>query len=66
MRTMRMNTEQNAILDDWANMVVTQLKRPKRKTPHLELAQRIHNHEEQAEINHNCRNGWDDEPTGLI
>ena len=61
-----MNTEQHAILDEWADMVVKQLSRPRRKTPHLELAARIHSREEQTEIQNNCRNGWDDEPTGLI
>lgn len=65
MRTMRMNTEQNAILDDWANMVVTQLKRPKRKTPHLELAERIHQHEESCYIKDCTHEVWD-EPTSLI
>lgn len=61
-----MNKQLDKLLDEWSNAVVSQLSRPKKRTPHLELAQRIHNHEEQAEINHNCRNGWDDEPTGLI
>lgn len=62
---MRMNTEQHAILDEWANMVVNQLSRPKKQTPHLELAERIHHYEEVNHVKQHTCEVWDD-TTGLI